>query len=561
MNYETWKENVKDKELLEQMASMSQDELEDAFDGYLSFGTAGLRGKMRPGTNAMNIYTVGRATQGIANYVKDMGRENDGVLVAFDSRNNSRKFATITANILIANGIKVYTFEEIKGVPQTSFGIRKLGCFCGVIITASHNPKIYNGYKVFDFTGSQIGTKTADVLIGYMNKVYEFGDVIGGESDKLSDECIIVDKQVMDAYYSQVKDISEKKKLLGSDEIKIVYTPLYGAGMKPIKHIFEMCGYTNVHIIEEQSQPNGDFPGLQQPNPEKADCFEVAKRYAGDADVIIATDPDCDRLGVMIKDDKGDFKVLTGNQVGCLLLDFLARRCEKGFKPFAVRSIVSTSMADRIAEKHGICMHKVLTGFRYIAGRIRDIHDTFEGNFFFGFEESNGYLIGDFIRDKDACIGALMVAAMVLDYKRSGTTPYSGLNGLYNEFGYTIDESISFTFEGVKGRSIMRKMMKDMAATFNPFDVPTHYMKNYNTLERTYSDGIVTSVDSKQADVLIWIMEDKNRVVIRPSGTEPKIKFYVTCTGNDKNDVQQTFEHYKEQVTDIVNRYKEMLNK
>lgn len=557
MNYDMWKEKVKDKELLEQLEQMSKSEIEDAFDGYLTFGTAGLRGKMRPGTNAMNIYTVGRATQGVANYIKDMGREEDGVLVAFDSRNNSRKFAAVTVNILIANGIKVFTFDEIKGVPQTSFGIRKLGCFCGIIITASHNPKIYNGYKVFDFTGSQIGTKTADVLISYMNKVDEFSDVIGGENEERSDKCEIVDRLVMDAYYSQVKEISEKKHLQGSDEIKIVYTPLYGAGMKPITHIFDMCGYNNIHVVEEQSKPNGDFPEITQPNPEKSDCYDVAKKYAEDADVILATDPDCDRLGVVIKDDKGEFMMLTGNQVGCLLLDFLARTCEKGFKPFAVRSIVSTSMADRIADKHGIDMFKVLTGFRYIAARIRDIHDTFEGNFFFGFEESNGYLIGDFIRDKDGCLGALMVAAMVLDYKRRGSTAYKGLMSLYEEFGYTIDESISFTFDGVKGRNIMRKIMRDMAGTFNPFEVPTHYMKNYNTLERTYSDGIVTNVDAKQADVLIWIMEDKNRVVLRPSGTEPKIKFYITCTGKNQDEVQETFENYKKQVAAIVDKYRD----
>lgn len=558
-NYDIWKEKVQERELLGELESMSQDEIDDAFDGYLTFGTAGLRGKMRPGTNAMNIYTVGRATQGMANYIKDMGREQDGVLVAFDSRNNSRKFATVATNIFLANGIKVYTFDEIKGVPQTSFGIRKLGCFCGVIVTASHNPKIYNGYKVFDFTGSQIGTKTADVLLGYMNKVDEFDDVLDGGNEVRSDDCIIVDEQVMAAYYEQVHDLSEKKHLMGSDEIKIVYTPLHGAGMKPVSHIFEMCGYTNVHIVEEQSRPNGDFPNMKQPNPEKADCYEVAKKYAEDADVILATDPDCDRLGVMVKDDNNEFMLLTGNQVGCLLLDFLARNCEKGFKPFAVRSIVSTSMADRIAEKHGIDMYKVLTGFRYIAGRIRDIHDTFEGNFFFGFEESNGYLIGDFIRDKDGCIGALMVAAMVLDYKRRGLTPYLGLEKLYEEFGYTIDESISFTFEGVKGRSVMRKIMKEMAATFSPFEVPTHYMKNYNTLERTYSDGIVTNVDSKQADVLIWIMEDKNRVVLRPSGTEPKVKFYITCSGENAQEVQKAFDSYKKQVQQIVDEYKKLM--
>lgn len=558
-NYETWKEKVQEQELLEELNNMTQDEIDDAFDGYLSFGTAGLRGKMRPGTNAMNIYTVGRATQGIANYIKDMGKQEEGVLIGFDSRNNSRKFATVAANIFVANGIKVYTFDEIKGVPQTSFAVRKLGCFCGVIITASHNPGIYNGYKVYDFTGAQIGTKTADVLIGYMNKIDEFDDVLDGGNEVRSDKCIIVDDKVMNAYYAQVHDIAEKKHLMGSDEIKIVYTPLHGAGFKPVKHIFEMCGYTNIHIVEEQMEPNGNFPGLNQPNPEKAQVYEIAKKYADGADVILATDPDCDRLGVMVKDDNGEFVLLTGNQVGCLMLDFLARTCEKGFKPFAVRSIVSTSMADRIAEKHGISMYKVLTGFRYIAGRIRDIHDTFEGNFFFGFEESNGYLIGDFIRDKDGCMGALMAAAVVLDYKRQGKTPYHGLMDLYDEFGYTMDESISFTFEGVKGRTVMRKIMKDMAATFDPFEVKTHYMKNYNTLERTYRDGIVTNVESKAADVLIWILEDKNRVVLRPSGTEPKVKFYVTCTGHDKAEVEAAFNSYKQQVQAIVDRYKAMM--
>lgn len=556
MNYDMWKEKVKDSELLAQMEEMDEEELEDAFDGYLSFGTAGLRGKMRPGTNSMNVYTVAKASQGIANYIIDQGRQQDGVLVAFDSRNNSRKFAEVAANVFSANGVKVHTFKEIKGVPQTSFGIRKLGCFCGVIITASHNPKIYNGYKVFDFTGSQIGTKTADILIGYMDKVDEFTDVKWTSNDELWQNAVIVDDIVMDSYYQQVSDLCKKKHLEGSDEIKIVYTPLCGAGMKPVKHIFDMCGYTNVHIVEEQSQPNGNFPTMTQPNPEKADCYEMAKKYADDADVILATDPDCDRLGVMVKNDSNEFVLLTGNQLGCLLLDFLINTCEKGFKPFAVRSIVSTSMVDKIADKANMDVYKVLTGFRYIAGRIRDIHDTFEGNFFFGFEESNGYLIGDFVRDKDGCVGALMVAAMVLYYKRKSSSVYEGLMELYKEFGYTIDESISFTFEGVRGRNTMRRIMRDMSNTFDPFTVKTHYMKNYNTLERTYRDGMVTTVDSKQADVLIWILEDKNRVVLRPSGTEPKIKFYVTCTGDNLEDVQKTFESYKKQVNEIVARYR-----
>ncbi|MBQ9624476.1 MAG: phospho-sugar mutase, partial [Clostridia bacterium] len=423
-DYNSWKEKVKDEQLLTELENMSEDEIKDAFDGYLAFGTAGLRGLMRPGTNAMNIYTVGRATQGLANYIKEMGKEKDGVLIAFDSRNNSRKFAAVATNVLLANGIKVYTFKDIKGVPQTSFGIRKLDCFCGVIITASHNPKDYNGYKVFDFTGSQIGVKTADVLIGYMNKIDEFEDVLGGENEVFSDKCIFVDDEVLHAYYEQIKTIAEKKHLMGDNSINIVYTPLHGAGYIPVKHIFDLCGYKNVRIVGEQTEPNGDFPGVKQPNPEKADCYEIAKKYAENADVILATDPDCDRLGVMIKNDKNEFMLLTGNQVGCLLFEFLCRTCEGGFNPFAVRSIVSTPMVDKIADKYGVNMYKVLTGFRYVAGRIRDIHDTFEGNFFFGFEESNGYLVGDFIRDKDGCLGALLTAAMVLDYKKQGKTVY-----------------------------------------------------------------------------------------------------------------------------------------
>lgn len=556
MNYEIWKSNVKDEGLLNQLNNMSEDEIEYAFDGNLKFGTAGLRGKMGPGTNAMNVYTVAKATQGVANYIKSQGKEDVGVLVAYDSRNNSKKFATVTANILIDNGIKVYTFDKIKGVPQTSFGIRHLQCFFGIIITASHNPKIYNGYKAFDANGSQLGPKVADMIMGYMDEVDEFDPSIRVEGEVLSDKAIIVDDIVLNAYYEKIAELAKEKNIEGSDDINVVYTPLYGAGMIPATHILEMCGFTNVKVVEEQKLPNGDFPGLEQPNPEKLSCYKMVKQYADEnTDLILATDPDCDRLGVMVRNDDDQFVLLTGNQVGCLIFDYLIKNSEIKENSFAVRSIVSTNLVDKMAEKAGIEMLKVLTGFRYIAGKIAEIHDTKQGNFFFGFEESNGYLTGDFVRDKDGCMSALLMCAATSYYKKRGEKIYDVLMDLYKEFGVTMDESISFQFEGVKGKEVMNQIMRDMEKTFDPFETETYYMKNYNTLERKFRDGHITPVLAKKADVLIWILSDGNRVVLRPSGTEPKVKFYITCVGVDEEKVQVIFENYKRQVNEIISKY------
>lgn len=553
MYYEKWKQKLNNDELRTQMEAMSESEKDDAFYQYLDFGTAGLRGKMRPGTNSMNIYTVGKATQGIANYIISQGKENQGVLVAFDSRSNSKLFAKVTANVFAANGIKVYTFKNIKGVPHLSFGVRHLNCFCGIIITASHNPSVYNGYKAFDHTGSQISPVMAKQIIGHIHEVDEFEDIKGLETNKLDEKVIFIGEEIMDNYYSAVVDLAEKQNLIAQDsKLSIVYTPLFGSGSKPVYQILNKCGYKNIIMVEEQKDPDGNFPGMAQPNPEKEDCYHTAKSYAENADIILATDPDCDRLGVIIKDPLGNFTLLTGNQIACIIFDYLLKTSTIPKDAFAVRSIVSTPLVDKMAEKHHVNMEKVLTGFRYIADKINKLHDSKKGHFFFGFEESNGYLIGDFVRDKDACIGALLMSAAANYHKNNGDTVYDALIKLYTEYGFSVDKSVSYTFEGQSGKNKMNSIMENMSKVFDPFETLTASMENYNTLKRLDRDGNETDLQSASSNVLIWNLVDNTRIVLRPSGTEPKIKVYITTIDDTLIKAEKQFEIYEKQANEMI---------
>lgn len=548
MDWKTWEQQINDRELLDQLHAMSDEEKEEAFYGYLQFGTAGLRGKMRPGTNAMNIYTVGKATQGIANYILDQKKQEQGVLVAFDSRSNSRLFAKITANVLAKNGIKVYTFWEIKGVPQISFGIRHLGCFCGIIITASHNPKVYNGYKAFDETGSQISPAMADTILSYIDRVDEFHDVKGMDEEELLPGISIADGRVMNGYYNAVRHLAQEKGLFKKTDVSICYTPLFGAGYLPVTHLLSMCGYEDVKVVEDQSMPNGNFPNMIQPNPEKEDCYGLAKMHGKDADVILATDPDCDRLGVMVKDLSGKQVLLTGNQIACLIFDYLLHSCPVPPKAFAVRSIVSTPLVDKMADAYGARMEKVLTGFRFIAEKIHQLHDTRQGVFYFGFEESNGYLTGDFVRDKDGCLAALLVVAAAGRAKAQGMTLFQALMGIYERYGYTVDQALSYTFEGISGKAKMSALMAKLSGEFSPFSQQTSAMEDYNTLVRKERDGTQSAIDCEASNVLAWYLEDGSRIIVRPSGTEPKIKVYITCQGENMEQAEKRFHDYRQQI-------------
>ncbi|MBQ8549851.1 MAG: phospho-sugar mutase [Clostridia bacterium] len=549
--YELWLKNATaDPDIVAELLAIKDDAeaINDRFYKDLAFGTGGLRGVIGAGTNRMNIYTVGRATQGLAEYVNSVS-EKGKVAIAYDSRIKSDTFAKHSAAILAANGIKVYIYPELMPTPMLSYAVRYFNCDAGIVITASHNPAIYNGYKAYGPDGSQLNLEASEYVLSIMNKVDIFSEVKTCDFDEAValGKIEFIGEDVIDSYLENVKAQQVNADIFNDSDIKIVYTPLHGAGNKPVRAILKRIGLKDVTVVPEQELPNGNFPTAPYPNPELRQPFECALALAEtlSPDLLLATDPDCDRVGIAVRHE-GEFKLLTGNQVGALLLNYiLSQKVEKGTlpkNPIAVKTIVTTELCQKIADKYGCELINVLTGFKFIGEQIGLLEAKGEmERYQFGFEESYGYLAGGYVRDKDAVVASMLICEMVCFYKKQGKNLIEVLNGLYEEFGYYNNSQVSFTFEGQTGMEKMAAMMKTLCAE-PPKAIagsPVKEISNYIVSEKTVcATGEKSVINLPKSDVLEYVLESGSSVIIRPSGTEPKIKVYVSSVGTSEADAK-----------------------
>jgi phosphoglucomutase len=544
-----------------------ENKLKNYFYSNLSFGTAGLRGIMQPGTNGMNVHTVMQATQGLAKVIHEEKAEDRGVVISYDSRNNSRLFAEKTAGVLVANNIKVYMFNELHPVPALSFATRHFKCIAGIMITASHNPKEYNGYKVYWEDGAQVPPVPAEKIYNEIKSIDIFDDVLYVDFDKACAEnkITLIKEDFDQIFLNEILKTTINKDAIKkvADTFKIVYTPLHGSGYKLVPQILKMAGAKpeNILTVPEQMILDGNFPTVEKPNPELKSCFnlgiEIAKRE--NCDLIIGTDPDADRMGIAIKTPNGEFMTLSGNQVGALMLSYIIENSKKNNSlpknAAAVKSIVSTQLCDRICEKNGVTSINVLTGFKFIGEKIKEFEETKEYTYIFGFEESYGYLSGTYARDKDAVFAAMLITEIAAFYRDKNMNLYDALNELFEKYGYVKDCVISIKKEGVAAKeemmATMTKIRENLPRTINNQKVLK--VRDYKLDKVTdFTSNSTTPTGLPKSDVLFFEMEDHSNLVIRPSGTEPIIKLYFDISGNNKEDCERKLEEYKKALTSLI---------
>lgn len=558
-----------DEGLKSQLRSLSEKELEDAFYKNLEFGTGGMRGEIGVGTNRMNIYTIRKASAGLAKWIIANGNEAQkrGVVIAYDSRHKSSEFALEAARTLATYGIQTYVFDELRPTPELSFAVRHMNAYSGIVITASHNPPEYNGYKVYGPDGAQLTSEAADKVIAKVNEIDDELQIeVKSEKELRETEYIkTIGEEIDQAYLDRLTSISENP--LGTNsKIKIVFTPLHGTGNKPVRRALKALNYEQVTIVEEQEHPDPQFSTVKSPNPEEHAAFELAieKGKEIDADLLIATDPDADRLGIAVKNLEGEYQVLTGNQTGSLLLYYiLTEKKKKNALPpngVVLKTIVTSELGREIASSFGISTVDVLTGFKYIAEKIKEYEETGEHQFFFGYEESYGYLIGDFARDKDAIQAALLATEICAYYKEKGMSLYDALLELYEKFGYFQEGLRSLTLKGKEGAELIQQIM----TSFREDDLKEVSAQKV-VREEDYLKGIVMSeagqekIHLPQSNVLKYILEDGSWVCLRPSGTEPKIKFYFGVKGETLEASREKLELLQESFMKIVNNKMEKI--
>ena len=538
-------------------------EIEDRFYKDLDFGTGGLRGIIGAGNNRMNVYTVSKATQGFANYLNE-SFENPSVAVAYDSRNMSKEFATAAALTLCANGVKVFLYESLRPTPVLSFAVRHLNCKGGIVVTASHNPKQYNGYKVYDEFGGQVTDEKANKIISLVNDVKDFSMIKNmSEEEALNKDLLVyIGEDVDKAYIDEVKNLTIRKELVKekAKDLKIIYTPIHGSGNIPVRRVLSELGYSNVKVVKEQEEPNGNFPTAPYPNPEMPQVFELALEMAKQEspDIIFGTDPDCDRIGVVVKESNGEFKVLTGNQTGLLLTHYvLSALKETNSLPengVVIKTIVTTEGARKIAEDFGIELMDVLTGFKYIGEKIREFRESGDKKYLFGFEESYGYLAGEFVRDKDAVIASMLIAEMTLYYKEQGMSLYEALIKLYEKYGFYKETLISIELEGKEGQEKIASCIDALRnSSIESVDGVKVSTKLDYKLSLEESNGVKSEIKLPKSNVLKYILEDGSSFVVRPSGTEPKMKIYLAVKGSSLENAESEIERFKSKVMKIIN--------
>lgn len=543
-SYQTWLSSPYFDEETKKELRLIQDqdkEIQERFYKELEFGTGGLRGIIGAGTNRLNIYTVRKATQGLANYIlKDPeGQQKKRVAIAHDSRRMSPEFTLEAALVLAANGIKAFVFESLRPTPVLSFAVRELDCIAGIVVTASHNPPEYNGYKAYWSDGAQVASPKDVEIIEEVSKVADYAWVKSmSKEEALANNLLeYIGSELDDRYIEELKKLVIDYDVIQeqADNFEIVYTPLHGAGNVPVQRILKEIGFHHVHVVKEQQEPDGNFPTVSYPNPEDIKVFELAIALGKEknADVILATDPDADRLGVLAKNSKGEYIALTGNETGVLLLDYILKRKQEknalSSKAAAVETIVSTKMAKAVADHYGVKLFEVLTGFKYIGEKIKEFEASGEYDFLFGFEESYGCLIGTHARDKDAVVATMGVCELAAYYKSLGLTLYDALLALYEKFGYYKESLESITLKGIEGLQkigeIMDSLRRDTPKEVNGILVKE--VRDYEFEEITYvQTGEVKPTGLPKSNVLYFELEDSSWVAIRPSGTEPKIKFY-----------------------------------
>ncbi len=541
--YKLWCEKATiDPDLVAELKSIEGNEeaISDAFYKDLEFGTGGLRGVIGAGTNRMNVYTVGKATQGLADYVNSVTK-NGKVAIAYDSRIKSDVFARDAAAILAANGIKVYIYKELMPTPMLSYAVRHLQCDAGIVVTASHNPSKYNGYKAYGNDGCQLGLEAADYVLSVMNSVDIFDGVKRVDFDVALAEGKIeyIGEDVIEAYLDAVEDRRVNRDI-DMSKLNVVYTPLHGSGNKPVRAILSKIGATNVTVVPEQELPNGNFPTAPYPNPEIRQAFECALKLAETVkpDLLLAPDPDADRVGIAVPNGD-EYRLFTGNEVGALLLEYILKcRKENGTlpeNPVAVKTIVTSDVCLKIAEDYGCELRDVLTGFKFIGEQIANLEAVGqEERYVFGFEESYGYLAGTYVRDKDAVIASMLICEMVAYYKAQGKNLIEVLSELYDKYGYYYCSQKSFTCEGQAGMKQIADIM-DRLATNPPAEVDGIKVARFDNLNKSESldiaSGKITTIDLPKSNVLGFYLADGSSLIVRPSGTEPKIKLYISAVG------------------------------
>ena len=555
-NYNRWlAEATVSQDLKSELRAIenNEDEIKYRFSSYLRFGTAGLRGKMLAGTNAMNVHTVAHASQGFANLINREGKEaaERGVAIAYDSRNNSVLFSKVASEVFAANGIKTYFFESLRPTPVLSFAIRHLGCIGGVNVTASHNPKEYNGYKAYWEDGAQLPPEHAKIVSASINDT----DIFDGVKRINFDDAVaaglieIVGTVIDDEYIKNVTAQSVDKNAVKAvaDDLRVVYTPLHGAGYRLVPEVLRLCGLKHLYTVYEQMVLDGNFPSVISPNPEHPAALELGTALAKkvDSDLVIGTDPDADRAGVMVRRHDGSFIPMTGNQIGALLLEYIITAYENTGTmpeaPYAVKTIVTSEICTKICEKHNVDLFNVLTGFKFIGEVIKNHDDIGNGHYLFGFEESYGYLKGTYARDKDSVVAVMLIVEMAAYYKAKGMSLYDALRAMYEKYGYYNERTVNLVFEGFDASERMSDFMKKIRSSIPEEIGGKKVLAVRDYLAETVTElstGKVSGTGLPASDVVYFELEDNNVVVVRPSGTEPKVKLYFLLNGESSDECE-----------------------
>ncbi|HGA0064443.1 TPA: phospho-sugar mutase [Streptococcus agalactiae] len=553
--------------LRQELLSMDEKTKEDAFYTNLEFGTAGMRGYIGAGTNRINIYVVRQATEGLAKLIETKGEEakKRGVAIAYDSRHFSPEFAFESAQVLAQHGIKSYVFEALRPTPELSFAVRHLNAYAGIMVTASHNPAPFNGYKVYGQDGGQLPPADADALTDFIRAIenpfaVELADLDESKSAGLIQ---VIGEDVDIEYLREVKDVNINQDLINNfgKDMKIVYTPLHGTGEMLTRRALAQAGFESVVVVESQAKADPDFSTVKSPNPESQAAFALAEELGRevDADVLVATDPDADRLGVEIRQPDGSYKNLSGNQIGAIIAKYILEAHKTaGTLPenaALAKSIVSTELVTKIAESYGATMFNVLTGFKFIAEKIQEFEEKHNHTYMFGFEESFGYLIKPFVRDKDAIQAVLLVAEIAAYYRSRDLTLADGIDEIYKEYGYFAEKTISVTLSGVDGaaeiKKIMDKFRENGPKQFNNTDIVL--LEDFQKQTATKNDGTISNLTTPPSNVLKYTLADDSWIAVRPSGTEPKIKFYIATVGNDLADAETKIANIEKEITTFVN--------
>ncbi len=566
--YEKWKSfDMPESELKEELFDIEgkTQEIKERFFKSLEFGTAGLRGIIGAGTNRMNVYTVRQATQGLSEYIKKTGKMDKGVVIAYDSRNYSDIFSLEAAKVLCANGIKTYLFDSLRPTPELSFAVLHLKCVAGIVITASHNPKEYNGYKVYGEDGGQIGLEVANNVTDEILKT----DILTGA--KVMDEkqaqkdglLVYIGEEIDKEYLKNVFEQSVNKEIISevSDDFSVVYTPFHGSGNLLVQKILSMAGLKKLLVVKEQELPDGNFPTVKSPNPEDKEGFTLAIELAkkNDTDLIIGTDPDSDRVGIVVRDSRGEYVAFTGNQVGALLVDYiLSQHKEKGtmpHNPVVIKSVVSTEIVRAIAAYYNVTLVEVLTGFKFIGEKIDLYNKDNSHSFVFGFEESYGYLSGTYAHDKDAVVASMLIVEMAAWYKKQGKTLFDALNSLYKKFGTYCEGTVNIVEKGIEGpekiRNMIEKIRTDCPESIGKCKVSA--IRDYQEGTISYKDGSTKSTELPKNNMLYLELDDnKGWIALRPSGTEPKLKLYIGYSDMNECEAKETHKMLTEKIVEII---------